>query len=147
MVAGKKLTDFTSLFSPCDFKKNDNIKNVISKMNKTSKTNLSEQIKFQLSKIIGIRDYFHQEIDRRKSCSKKLSKYVTASDYIDKILIVLSATSNGVYIILSASWDSKCKFYFNFFFHNRNQEITNHNKKSMIRFLCWLKVNSIALKR
>ena len=103
MVAGKKLTDFTSLFSPCDFKKNDHIKNVISKMNKTSKTNLSEQIKFQLSKIIGIGDYFHQEINRRKSCSKKLSKYVTASDYIDKILIVLSATSNGVYIILSAS--------------------------------------------
>ena len=64
---------------------------------------MSEQIKFQLSKIIGIGDYFHQEINRRKSCSKKLSKYVTASDYIDKILIVLSATSNGVYIILSAS--------------------------------------------
>ena len=25
MLAGKKLTNFTSLFSPCDFKKNDNI--------------------------------------------------------------------------------------------------------------------------
>ena len=25
MLAGKNLTDFTSLFSPCDFKKNDNI--------------------------------------------------------------------------------------------------------------------------
>ena len=25
MLAGKKLTDFTSLFSPCDFKKNGNI--------------------------------------------------------------------------------------------------------------------------
>ena len=32
-------------------------------------------------------------------CSKKLSKYVTAFDYIDKILIVLSATSSGVSII------------------------------------------------
>ena len=38
-----------------------------------------------------------------KSCSKKLSKYVTAFDYIDKILIVLSATCSGVCIISSAS--------------------------------------------
>ena len=67
------------------------------------KTNLSEQTKFRLSEIIGIENYFHQEINQRKSCSKKLSKYVTAFDYIDKILIVLSATSSGVCIILSAS--------------------------------------------
>ena len=33
----------------------------------------------------------------------KLSKYVAAFDYIDKILIVLSATSGGVCIISSAS--------------------------------------------
>ena len=63
------------------------------------KTNLSEQTKFRLSEIIGIENYFHQEINQRKSCSKKLSKYVTAFDYIDKILIVLSATSSGVSII------------------------------------------------
>ena len=55
--------------------------------------------KFQLSEIIGIESYFHQEISQRKSCNKKLSKYVTAFDYIDKILIVLSATSSGVSII------------------------------------------------
>ena len=67
------------------------------------KTNLSEQTKFRLSEIIGIENYFHQEINQRKSCSKKLSKYVTAFDYIDKILIVLSATSSGVCIISSAS--------------------------------------------
>ena len=34
---------------------------------------------------------------------KKLSKYVTTFDHIDKILIVLSATSNGVCVIFSAS--------------------------------------------
>ena len=50
-------------------------------------------------KKIGTENYFHQEISQRKSCSKKLSKYVTAFDYIDKILIVLSATSSGVSII------------------------------------------------
>ena len=64
---------------------------------------MSEQTKFRLSEIIGIEKYFHQEINQRKLCSKKLSKYVTAFDYIDKILIVLSATSSGVCIISSAS--------------------------------------------
>ena len=45
----------------------------------------------------------NQEINQRKSSSKKLSKYVTAFDYTDKILIVLSATSSGVCFISSAS--------------------------------------------
>ena len=63
------------------------------------KTILSEQTKFRLSEIIGIENYFYQEINQRKSCSKKLNKYVTVFDYIDKILIVLSARSSGVSII------------------------------------------------
>ena len=71
-------------------------------MNEINKVNLSEQTKFRLSEIIGIENYFYQEINQRKSCSKKLNKYVTTFDYIDKILIVLRATSSGVYIISSA---------------------------------------------
>ena len=63
------------------------------------KTILSEQTKFWLSEIIRIENYFYQEMNQRKSCSKILDKYVTAFDYIDKILIVLSATSSGVSII------------------------------------------------
>ena len=63
------------------------------------KTDLSEQTKFRLDEISKIENYFIEEINQRKSCSKKLSKYVTAFDYIDKILIVLSATSSGVSII------------------------------------------------
>ena len=63
------------------------------------KTNLTEQTKFRLSEITGIENYFYQEINQRKSCSKKLNKYVTVFDYIDKILIVLSATGSGVSII------------------------------------------------
>ena len=70
-------------------------------MNEINKINLSEQTKFRLSEIIGIENYFHQEINQRKLCSKKLSKYLTAIDYIDKILIVLSATSSGVCTISS----------------------------------------------
>ena len=64
---------------------------------------MPEQTKFRLSKIIRIETYFHQEINQRKSCSKKLSKYVTAIGYIDNILIVLSATSSRVCIISSGS--------------------------------------------
>ena len=63
------------------------------------KTNLSEQTKFWLGEIIGIENYFHQEINQRKWYSKKLNKYVTIFDYIDKVLIALSATSGGVSII------------------------------------------------
>ena len=73
------------------------------KMNEINEINFSEQTKFWLSEIIGIENYFHQEINQRKSCSKKLNKYVTAFDYIDKILIVLSATSSGVCIVSSVS--------------------------------------------
>ena len=49
--------------------------------------------------MIGIEKFFHQEANQRKSCSKKLNKYVTTFDYIDKVLIVLSATSSEVSII------------------------------------------------
>ena len=67
------------------------------------KTDLSEQTKFRLDEISKIENYFIEEINQRKSCSKKLSKYVAAFDYIDKIVSVLSATSGEVCIISSAS--------------------------------------------
>ena len=72
-------------------------------MNAINKINLSEQAKFRLSEIIKIENYFHQEINQRKLCIQKLSKYVTAFYYVDKILIVLSVTSSGVCIISYAS--------------------------------------------
>ena len=60
---------------------------------------MSEQTKYRLNEITGIENYFHEEINQRKIYIKRLSKYVTAFDYIDKILIVLSATTGGVSII------------------------------------------------
>ena len=57
------------------------------------KTNLSEQTKFWLDEISKIENHFIEKINQRKSCSKKLSKYIAGFDYIDKILIVLSATT------------------------------------------------------
>ena len=76
---------------------NNSIKN--NSLETIDKTVLSEQTKFGLSEIIGNENYFYQEIDLRKSCSKKLNNYVTTFDYIDKILIILFATSSGVSII------------------------------------------------
>ena len=64
---------------------------------------MSEQATFRLSKIIGIENYFHQEMNQRISSSKNLSKDVTAFDYIDKVLIVLRAKTSGVCIIWSPS--------------------------------------------
>ena len=68
-------------------------------MDEINKINLSEQTKFRLYEIKKIENYFINEINERKSYSKKLNKYVTIFDYIDKILIVLSATSSSVSII------------------------------------------------
>ena len=67
------------------------------------KTNLTDQTKQRLNEITKIENYFNQEINQRKTYSKKLSKYVAAFDFIDKILIVLSSTSGGVCIISSLS--------------------------------------------
>ena len=63
------------------------------------KTVLSEQTKFRLDEISKIENYFIEDITQRKSYSQKLYKYVTTFDYINKILIALSATTGGVSLI------------------------------------------------
>ena len=85
-----------SNFIECNFIESNSLETI-------DKTVLSKQTKFRLSKIIGNENYFYQENNQRKSCSKKLNKYGTTFDYIDKIWIVLSATSSGVSIISCTS--------------------------------------------
>ena len=146
------------MFSPHDFKKNDNIilsyfKNSLEAFDKT---NLSEQTEFRLDEISKIENYFVEEINQRKSCSTKLSKYVAVFDYIDKALIVLSAASGGLSIISFTSIVGApvgiATASFTLFFSLTTRilkkllNITRKKRKSMIKFLCWLKVNSIALK-
>ena len=73
-------------------------------MNEIDKINLTDQTKIRLNKITETENYLNQEIiNQRKLCSKKLSKYVAAFDYIDKFLIVLSATSGEDCIVSSVS--------------------------------------------
>ena len=100
------------------------------------KTNLTDQTKYRLKKITKIENYFIEEINQKKPCSKKLSKYVAAFDYIDKVLIILSATSGGVPIIFCTSVGevpagiASASFTLIFFSNNTNNpRITKHNKK------------------
>ena len=120
------------------------------------KTDLSEQTKFWSDEISKIENYFIEEINQRKSCSKKLSKYVAAFDYIAKILIVLSATTGGVSIcsfsrivgapvgIANASFTLICSLTTGI--TKKLLNITIKKRKSMIKFLCWPNVNLIAFK-
>ena len=68
-------------------------------MHEIDKTKLSDQTKLRLYEIKNIENYFINEINERKSCSKKLNRYVTIFDYIDKILNFLSETTSGISII------------------------------------------------
>ena len=120
------------------------------------KTDLSEQTKFRLDEISKIENYFIEEINQRKSCSKKLSKYIAAFDYIDKILIVLSATTGGVSIISFTSIigapvgiaSASLTLFFSLTtgITKKLLNITRKKRKSMIKLLCWLKVILVALK-
>ena len=53
-------------------------------MHEIDKNKLSDQTKFRLYEIKKIENYFIDEISETKSCRKKLNKYVTIFNYIDK---------------------------------------------------------------
>ena len=57
---------------------------LILKMHKIDKTKLSDQTKLRLYEIKNIENYFINEINERKSYRKKLNKYGTIFDYMDK---------------------------------------------------------------
>ena len=85
-----------------------------------------------------------------------MSKYVTIFDYIDKMLIVLSATSSGVSIISFiciigvpagiASASFTLIFSITAGIIKKLLSTTKNKRKSTIKYLCWLKVNTIVLK-
>ena len=120
------------------------------------KTDLSEKTKFRLDEISKIENYFIEEINQRKSCSKKLNKYVAVFDYIDQALIVLSATSGGVSIISFTSivgtpvGIASASFILIFSLTTgivkKLLNIKRKKKKKHDKILIWLKVNSIGLK-
>ena len=120
----------------------------------SDKTYLTNQTIFWLDEINKIESYFIEEINQRKSHSKKLSKYVAVFDYIDQTLIVLSVSSGEVSIILFtstrapvgiASASLTLLFSVTTEIVKKLLNMTRKKRKSMIKFLCWLKVNSIVL--
>ena len=120
------------------------------------KTNLTDQTKYRLKKITKIENYFVEEINQKKPCSKKLSKYVAAFDYIDKVLIALSVTSSGTCIILSASVVGAsvgiASASFSLIFslttgiNKKSLSITKDKKKKHDKIVILAKNKSIALK-
>ena len=91
-----------------------------------------------------------KKLIKEKSCSQKLSTYVTTFDYIDKTLIVLNATTGGVSIISFtsiigtpigvASASFTLIFSLTIGIVEKLLNITRKKKrKCMIKFLCWLK--------
>ena len=68
-------------------------------MHEIDKTNLSDQTKFRLYEIKKIEIRFINDINQQKEYSKKLNKYVTIFDSIDKILFFLSAKTGGISIV------------------------------------------------
>ena len=126
-------------------------------MHEIDNTKLSDQTKFRLYEIKKIENYFINEINEEKSYSKKLSKYVTIFDYMDKILIVLSATSSGVSIIsftsiigvpagiVSASFTLIFSITAGIIKKLLSTAIKKKKKQDQI-LICWLKVNTIVLK-
>ena len=120
-------------------------------MNVTDKRKLTNPAKLTLNEIIKTENCFNFEINKRKSCSKILSKYVAAFDYIDRILIVLNAKSGEVWIISSVSVVGApvgiVGAIFTLYFPLTTRtikkllSIKKKKRKTMIRFLCWIKVN------
>ena len=53
---------------------------------------LKDLTKYRLDEINNIKEYFNTEIKERKDIIKKISKYIVAFDYADKVFITLSAS-------------------------------------------------------
>ena len=60
---------------------------------------LNNLTKFRLDEINKIKDYLNAEIKERKDIVKKISKYIVAFDYADKLFITLSASFSTLSIV------------------------------------------------
>ena len=123
----------------------------VKKYSDLTTVSLNDQTKFRLNEINKIKDYFNSEIQERETINKNLSKSIASLDNMDKVLIVLSATSGGVSIVSHASVigipagiiSSSFTLVFSLtigIMKNVLKE-TRKNKKKTVKLLCWLRVN------
>ena len=73
----------------------------MSKANEISE--LKDLTKYRLDEINKITDYLNSEIKERKDIIKKISKYIVAFDYADKLFITLSASFGTLSIVSYAT--------------------------------------------
>ena len=77
------------------------------KVNKANRVNeMSDRnnlTKFRLDEIDKIKDYLNAEIKERKDIIKKISKYIVAFDFADKLFITLSASFSTLSIVSHAT--------------------------------------------
>ena len=62
-----------------------------SNLEANEKSELKDSTKYRLDEINNIKEYFNAEIKEIKNIIKKISKYIVAFDYADKLFITLSA--------------------------------------------------------
>ena len=67
-----------------------------------SNLELNDLTKFRLDEINKLKDYLNAEIKKRKDIVKKISKYIVAFDYADKLFITLSASFGALSIVSHA---------------------------------------------
>ena len=78
--------------------------NEISELNDLTAQRSANQVKkFRFDEINKIKDYLNAEIKERKDIAKKISKYIVAFDYADKIFVTLSASFGTLSIVSHAT--------------------------------------------
>ena len=76
----------------------------VSKANRVNEmSELNDLTKFRFDEINKIKDYLNAELKERKDIAKKISKYIVAFDYADKVFITLSATFGALSIVSHAT--------------------------------------------
>ena len=68
-----------------------------------SNLELKDLTKYRLDEINKIKDYFNAEIKERKDIVKKISKYIVAFDYAEKLFVTLSASFGTLSIVSHAT--------------------------------------------
>ena len=81
--------------------------NAVSKMSEvsdlTAELSAKDVTKFRLDEINKIKDYLNAQIKETKDIVKKISKYIVAFDYADKLFVTLSASFGTLSIVSHAT--------------------------------------------
>ena len=99
MLAGKTLLNYTNLFTPNDYKKNDKIIYNYLKTNIVQKASLE----FRLKKINETRNYLFDEIKHSDSMSRKYKRTYWYLNYVEHLLILVLTITGCISISAFAS--------------------------------------------